>query len=209
MCKSITFLSLVALLFFTNACNLYRHNNFNAYKYKPLLSLKDEAKTAGIYFVTNYSTKGYFESPTFFYLYKDGSVWGSNTVGLSTVPEQDFWKTPRAYLDKMNFNTAENSGHFLIRENKIQIEVFAISPGDFFTKNTIKFEGQLKNDSTILLTKEICNWCIHHVREYPKTGIKDIKEEYKFYSTSIKPDSSKIWFKNTKWYKRGVGIRMD
>jgi hypothetical protein len=203
----IAFVTVVIIVVFTNSCNLYRHNNFNTYKDKPVLLLKDEPKTTGVYFLTNYSIKGYFESPIFFYLYKDGSVWGSNTVGLSTVPEQDFWKSPKAYLDKMNLNIAENSGHFLIRGNSIQIEVFAISPGSFFTKNVIRFEGQIKNDSTILLTKEICKWCSRHVREYPKTGIKDIYDEYKFYPTSIKPDSNKIWFKSKKWYKKSVGIR--
>lgn len=104
----------------------------------------------------------------------------------------------------MKTNVMGTPGHFAIRDSILTLELFTISPGDFFTMNTIRFEGTVKDDSTILLTKEICRWCIQHVRGYPKSGIKSLNEEYKFYPTSIKPDSSKIWFKNSKWYSKRV-----
>jgi hypothetical protein len=71
-------------------------------------------------------------------------------------------------------------------------------------RNTSELIGLIKNDSTILINEELCDWCNTLDPKYHKSGGKYVYAnplEYNFYKASFKPDSSFAWFRTKKWYK--------
>jgi len=150
-----------------------------------------------------------YNPPTFFYLFLDGSLIHVIGEGSSLISDGDFWLSPGEYLKKFLSLRMGRPGHYFIRDSTITLQVFEINPGAVFQENTLELRGLIKNDSTIKLTRGICNWCTNSWLRYNKGGQVDFDNlEYKFYKTNVRSDSS-IWFKEKKWYKKKVWNRNE
>ena len=92
---------------------------------------------------------------------------------------------------------------FLIDKGKIAIETIGFK-GGIPQLGVNRFEGIIGRDSTIQLITQICKWCPDKIRDYPKNGVRSIETyKYRFYQTDNKPDTSNLWIKRTRWYKKG------
>ncbi|MBX2894033.1 MAG: hypothetical protein KF763_01230 [Cyclobacteriaceae bacterium] len=191
----------ITVIFFS--CSLTNRRNFNTYKSKPFDEAKSYQNIEGIYFRKSES-RNPIGLPTFFYLFRDGSAecaWGSK---LNMVPEKDFWLKPDLYLQNLNMSTISSAGHFYVRDSIVTIQVFKfMNPGGLFPTESIGLCGYIVNDSTFRLIETICD---DEYKNKLTSGEKlPFKEqEYRLFQTTIKPDSSKIWFKRKRWYKKYV-----
>ncbi|HEX5003162.1 MAG TPA: hypothetical protein VFW78_11760 [Bacteroidia bacterium] len=171
--------------------------------------LNDEELTLnlnGIYFIED-SKK---EFPTgFMFLYKDGSIYISN-IGGSEI-DSLFWSNPLKYLTfleskwpSMTKTTRNFWGYYKIRNDSIYIQHFRLNDQYWMKRNTIELLGIIKDENTILISKEICKWCHVVSSKYDESGINDYTPptEYKYFPSEFKPDSTEAWFKSQSWYKK-------
>lgn len=195
----------VLLVFITISCNLETHKNFTAYKNIPIDSNSSSIRINGVYFLKNYTNQSYAPTPIIF-LYRDGSAYVCRCNGLSSnKSDPDFWNNPEEYMSGLRVNAFSESGHYWVRGEDFYLQTFSVDPGAIFSTNTIEHQGFIKNDSTIVLTKSICSWCYPSNPEFDNNGVADLGQiEYRFYRTTVKADSSKMWFKNRRWYMKYV-----
>jgi hypothetical protein len=214
------------------SCRFIWQRKFVVYKTAPLDKANVSFPINGIYFLENYSHQRYNGPPNAFFLYKDGSVRSTNVSGIGDIPEERFWENPNKYLVQMRWEkVGDTPGHFLVQGNKFVMELIMDESNGGFARNTIRLEGFVSLDSSIILEKEICTWCdfgpdyqkrdtaeidpddvkskFYHTyyrpdyqRNLDETELNNLK--YKFYRTDVRPDSSRIWFKDTGWYQKNV-----
>src|SRR5687767_7577716 len=182
------------------------HKNFTYYKEVPILNIETfNLNLNGIYFIKNSKNK----FPTaFMFLYNDGSIYVSN-LGGSHIDSM-FWSNPTKYLTflenkwpSMIETTRNYWGFYKIRNDSIYIQYFNLNYDYWMKRNTIEFQGLIKNDSTILISKELCEWCHVVSSKFDETGINNYSPpvEYSFLPSAFKPDSSDAWYKGQRWYK--------
>lgn len=188
----------VLLLLVITGCN---HRHFHLYETAPDHHAGNGSPTQGIYALTDFETRRYYGEPHSVFLYEDGTAVLVNTISISSIPESEFWSNPEEYLKNVNYRVAHAEGIFLIEDGKIAIEVIGYK-GGVPQLSTLRYEGLVK-DSTIQLTRQICHWCPDKEDDYPKNGVRAIDLTYRFYQTDVKPDSSDIWLKKTRWYQKG------
>jgi hypothetical protein len=202
--KVIIIVGLTMLMIFSSCGRPLWKNNFHVYKYNPHERSTVSVPVDGIFFLENHVRTRYWDPPFAFFLYKDGSIVSYNGSGLSNVPEQDFWQNPDEYLKSMQTSSME-SGHYRVDGANITIEIFITFVGSFAQWNVIRFSGRVMNDSTISIEKAVCGWCPEKISSFPKNGVEIIRgRNYKFYPTSLKSASSRLWFGNYKWYRKNV-----
>lgn len=203
---TINILTIVILLQHLSSCNV--HKRFTLYKEESLPNLR----TDGFYFQAN-KTK---EIPLVFFLYKDGTVMTSGN--FSTNPKSDneeeivseFWyETSRKTNGQIQQHMVtipwdQESGHYLTKFDSIKIQYFWFQTQRIIRRNVIELKGTVKNDTIISIT---------HKRTYgtKKQGSSRLKNSWeevyqnpiilKFHKYDVnRPDSSKVWFKQKKWY---------
>jgi len=195
--------AILTTLVLLNSCNQVSHKNFTAYKKSPFDSNSAPLKIDGIYFMKPYRNVEH-APPHFFFLFSDGSLTPALGSGISTIPDNQFWNDPKKFMNHLNTRFG-NDGQYFVRGKEIVMQLFEINPGAFFAINSLELHGTVKNDSSIVLTNGICNWCPNTFLNYKEGGTVDFDSvEYRYYKTKIRPDSSNIWFKKKKWYKMDV-----
>jgi len=165
-------------------------SNFTLFK-EPVIKNFDgiPLKTNGIYISE--------DGGAAFYLYKNGQV--KILKPFFRQESKEFWIDPLDIINsvKLNweFDSKEYWGNFLINEDEIVLQNFNRN-NIFRERYLFEKRGRILNDSTIVISS---NYIYN-------TGDSLLKTEclLKFYPTSIKPDSTNIWFVNKKWYRKNL-----
>jgi hypothetical protein len=131
------------------------------------------------------------------FLYQNGQV--KLLKPFFSQARKGIWLDPLDVLKGINlywnFNTKEFWGSFIINDNEI---IFQNFNENNILKERYLFEqrGRILNDSTIVIFSDYVY----------NTGDSLLNTEclLKFYPTSIKPDSTNIWFVNKKWYRKNL-----
>ena len=180
-------ISIFIFILFLFSCGLgpINRRGFNVYE-KPITNSKSiRIKTNGVY--VSISNK---DGKRGFYLYKNG-LYHSEYFG------DNFWNSPQKALSKRKpyYNLSKNFGQFQIYDDTINIQNFYSNNNEFFRKQLIHYRGLILNDSTI----KILSW-------FGNDNVEILTEPmiYRFYKSSDKPDSTKAWFLNKKWYQKNV-----
>jgi len=132
-----------------------------------------------------------------FFLYENGKV-KIHLGALESYPQKHM-RTPEKVLSEMltepDFNSKEFWGDYGSSGNKIRIQVFARN-NEYLCKRFIYDNaGQEINDSTIEIY-------FSYSAIGKDTMLNGQTCRLKFYSTKTKPDSTRAWFNNRKWYRR-------
>jgi hypothetical protein len=165
-------------------------SNFTLFK-KPIIKKCDgiPLKTNGVYISD--------EGRAVLFLYKNGLV--KILRPFFNHKTKEFWLDPYNVISNMNldldYNSKEWWGNFVIDENEIVLRYFN---SNNLIRQRYLFEnrGRILNDSTIVIFSDYVY----------NTGDSLLNTEclLKFYHTSIKPDSTNIWFVNKKWYRKNL-----
>jgi hypothetical protein len=145
-------------------------------------------KTNGLYISDN--------GKAAFYLYKNGKV---KILGPSfSLVDKKFWVGPNKVIrereNMLYANSKEWWGDYVIAYNTITIQWFNRTNQELYKREVFVAQGKVINDSTIDINLDYC----------PKGNLVFMKGGsciLRFYSLSPKPDSTKAWFNNKKWYK--------
>ncbi|GIL21544.1 MAG: hypothetical protein BroJett042_00570 [Bacteroidota bacterium] len=198
----------ILILIIINSC-VSIHENFSLFESSPSINGKSELKIHGIYIRDEAERTNQYN---YLYLFEDGSVlFGSNLIAST---DKDFFLDERHKLiETKGYESANGyfndnlAGHFTLKGDSIFIQYFITQYQQFILRNSIDVFGVITKDSNIVLIRKECSWCN---KKYYQGGGSDINKKYdppiayRFYETSTKPDSSRIWFKRKRWYKKNV-----
>jgi hypothetical protein len=199
---SLVVVSFMSVLF---SCNIASHKNFTAYRQKPITESSVKLKIKGIFFRKPYREHHDQSPPIYFYLLSDGSLIQENAEGSSRGDEFKFWNDPEYYLTNFKLPKFGTEGHYFIKDSIITMQFYETNPGGFIAYNTIELVGKIKNDTTVSLIKGNCDWCASSWLRYNGNGTADFSNvEYVLHKTDIFPDTTDIWFKRKRWYKKKV-----
>jgi hypothetical protein len=186
------------------------HKYFGLHKSQPVDGTSRPLLTKGVFINKIIDLHGHYRM---IYLYQDGSVIMATYV-LQNVDEVEFWSNAQKYIDKeldelqrVHPNWNHSVGHYIVRNDSIHIQYFITQDQYRVKHNSIDLYGKIKDKTTFALTKRECDWCNNSSNIREKTGLLDqfiSQEEYKFYVSNSKPDSSDIWFKEKSWYKKSM-----
>ncbi|TCN52473.1 hypothetical protein D0809_00050 [Flavobacterium circumlabens] len=187
------------ILLFISSCGIgpVKWEGFSNYE-KPVRFEKSvKLKTNGVYVVD--SVNGYINSKECYYLYNNG-------LCLPNSQDKNFWKNPKYYLDEEYNRMVKYQekykikpdvfGQYSISNDTICFQVFGANNNEFFRRWVIEDKGIIVNDSTIKLFSSYSYLRKIELLDKPKTLL--------FYKMEIKPDSTKLFYKNKKWYKKGL-----
>ena len=194
------------LIVLFTSCGIANHSRFTYYK--QVLKI-EEFRTDGVYYRFSEFHGGngddrYFAGLYFFY--KDGTVI-SNSVKMKNSLDKDV--ASKMTNDMYHaVEVAQNSGGaYIVKEDSLKIQIFGgTQQRTLYSLDILEFLFFVnKYNSSIKFVSSFCNWC-------PKNGNNDSlvlipNPEYNFLPLTNKPDSSKLWFKKTKWYKKEVGAK--
>lgn len=173
----------IVLSFFLTVSCFNKTSNFIIYKEPPFKNgEKMCVKIDGMYL-------GKYDS---YFFYSNGLV-KIVFIDSSEVSKHDWTKKNKASsrLDKHD----EYWGHYICDGNDLMLQIFNKHNQEFYKRQIITKKIRVINDSTLSLYSS--KW---------KTDINLMKEEriLNFYKTNNKPDSTRIWFINKRWYKENV-----
>jgi hypothetical protein len=99
-------------------------------------------------------------------------------------------------------------GHYVMKNDSILIQYFFLDGGSgFFYRNTIEMAARVTNDS-IFVYKQKCDWCDRKIGGFPNGEVNyNPPKVYTFKKTDNKPDSTKSFFYDKKWYNDGLKKR--
>ena len=165
-------------------------SNFTLFK-EPVIKNFDGTplKTNGIYISE--------EGRAAFFLYNNGQV--KILYPFFNHKTKEFWLNPSEVTRNMNvnwdFDSKEWWGNFSIDSNEIILRYF--NRNNLFRERYLfENKGEILNDSTIVIYSDY----IYNTGD----SFLNTKCLLKFYPTSIKPDSTNIWFVNKKWYRKNL-----
>lgn len=158
-----------------------KHRNFILHAVEPLGA--EKIKYNGMYTILDNSRKDLWDNLCF---YADGKVWyGYNWTYKNGIGNS--W------------------GHYQILSDSIYIQYFYFDNQNFYKRDVMELFGNIVNDSTIQVYKKRCTWCKNVYIGYDNNTEIIFPQPIQFhYKKGIKPDSSKAWFNNKKWYKQGL-----
>ncbi len=183
---------IVIILIQLYSCKYIYNDTRNFYLFKMPITLSHNSiplKTNGIYISD--------EGGAALFLYENGLV--KILRPFFNHKAKEIWLDPSYVISNMSFDwhfySKEWWGDFLIDKNEIILQDFNRNN---ILKNRYLFEqrGRILNDTTIVIFSDYVY----------NTGDSLLKSEclLKFYPTSIKPDSTNIWFVNKKWYRKNL-----
>ncbi len=119
----------------------------------------------------------------------------------SNYPEgKDFWENPETGFDDLkafwNYNSKETWGNYTINGDSIKMQKFGWNGMEFCSRSVYEMVGKILNDSTIILYSDYSFWFKYDLINKPNI--------FGFYPTNQKPDSTKAWFNNRRWYKKDL-----
>lgn len=136
-----------------------------------------------------------------FFFYKDGTFKSGGNRSYNLIPTREFITELIGYMEE----DPDEWGAYVIEEDSIKAQYFVTKSVGIANTDIIEMVGYIKNDTTIVIEKELCNWCDNQFSDFKKgVRIFNPPREYHFQPFEIKPDSSKAWFKKKKWYKKGL-----
>jgi hypothetical protein len=184
-----------------NSCWTVNHKRFTYYKlpaqYHPSFN------TNGLYYRfkeyrTVHGDDRYWAGVYFFY--QDGNVLTAS-ITMKDSSDKDIVSKLTNELYTAIENSNGDGGAYAIVGDSLKLQMFVgtqqrgVWATDIINENCIIST----DDHAITLTSTICEWC---PKETNKAFAKAPIEEYKFLPLTRKPDSSKLWFRKKKWYKR-------
>ncbi len=134
-----------------------------------------------------------------FFIYKNGKIKGY-LGGVESYP-QEHMQSSETVLQNMesdrDYSSKEFWGDYEIKNNEIRIQTFTVSNEYFYKRFIYEEIGRIVNESTFEIYA-----C------YPVIGKDTVLRggvcRMKFYPTTVKPDSTKAWFNNRKWYTNNL-----
>jgi hypothetical protein len=189
----IKFIIIILLLPIIISCGsgiLNLKKGFTTYRLPILLQNKEtpkiSIKTDGIYVPKE-------NNGSVFYFYDNGSVkWEGWT--------NNFWQNPAKKIENIQngyfYISKEYWGQYSINNDSILIQIFIKNNEKIITRWIFEYEGIILNDSSFILYS-----CFSYLG---KDNFIDKSEEYAFYKTITKPDSTKAWFNNRRWFKKDL-----
>ncbi len=130
-----------------------------------------------------------------FFLYKNGKI--KIHSPLFSLYEKKFWVTPDKVIQEMQdalyFNSKEWWGDYVVMNNEIKFQWFNRHNQEICKRWVFGGRGKIVNDSTIEI---YLDYSTRGDDESP-----NVQCLLHFYPVAIKPDSTKAWFNNKKWYK--------
>lgn len=129
--------------------------------------------------------------------YADGSY---KTIYSNDPDGQLFWKNPDSVFKTLsqswNYKSKETWGHYLIKNDSITIQSFGRANDQLCKRSVYEKVGEVINDSTISIYSNYSYWF--------KSELLDEPNIFGFYPTNHKPDSTKAWFNNRRWFIRNL-----
>lgn len=193
---NMNYIKLIAKLFlllFMMSCfiPITDRKNFRAYKQEIFQgSNKFRLRFDGIYVSTNSSGALAF--------YSDGKV---KSIGSALPKGSVFWSNPKKEVQKLYsgyiFDDNEIWGEYHIINDTPYSESFGLNYTEFIVRQFFIKNGQLLSDTTFAVNSSKNT---HYNIEF----IKDGPNVFRFYKTKLKPDSTKVWYQNKRWYKKGL-----
>jgi hypothetical protein len=179
------------IIFLPSCCGLFFcRKQFNIFK-EPIITNKSNytIKTDGIYVSQNSSGSMAF--------YTNGIM---KTIASNYPEGKDFWKNPETGFADLkafwNYNSKETWGNYTINGDSIKMQNFGWNGMEFCSRSVYEMVGKILNDSTIILYSDYSFWFKYDLINKPNI--------FGFYLTNKKPDSSKAWFNNRRWYKKNI-----
>lgn len=100
-------------------------------------------------------------------------------------------------IEEFNNNfQKEYWGHYAIKNDTIIIQEFNHNNEEIYKRSISERHGLIINDSTIVILSWDSYWGNYQLPQDPM--------KYIFYPTNSKPDSTKAWFNNKRWYKKNL-----
>lgn len=96
------------------------------------------------------------------------------------------------------YNLKEQWGCYAIQSDTIIIQVFNRNNMEFFKRQVNEFWGVIISDTSFLLLSGY-----NYLDKYQFQFLVE-PVTYQFYPTQLKPDSTKAWFNNKRWYKNNL-----
>ena len=164
-----------------------RKRDFKIYKLPILIKNNNiPIKVNGVYI----PEKGYGHP---FFFFKDGSIvwkgWASDfrQNRIRDMKDTQFHKI---------YSSKEYWGHYSISYDTIFIQAFNRNSEYLYKRWIFEFIAVIQNDTSFLLLSEFSYQGKYQFIDQPI--------QYHFYHTDIKPDSTKAWFNNKKWFKENL-----
>lgn len=153
-----------------------------------------------------YLYKGENESKSIIVLYNDGFfvypiIWGSNIVHFKN--DSIFFNVK----DEIDAKYMGDFGHYFIKEDTIYMTLVTYRSDFGRSSEIMKEKYVIMDENHIQLVKNQCCSCIKTNTRADKRFQNDLsgftlyqKADYYFYPLHQKPDSSKVWIKQRKWF---------
>lgn len=100
------------------------------------------------------------------------------------------------YASQFSYNKQEKWGEYMIINDSFFAEEFNFNKTNFVVRDVFRQKGVIINDTTLVLS----TWYSVSDNFEFLNGI----DTFRFYRTHLKPDSTKIWYQNKRWYKKDV-----
>lgn len=130
--------------------------------------------------------------------YADGK---QQTLGSALPRGAEFWSDPDGGMEDIvkgyKYDPDEIWGDYNIKNDTFYSEGFGLNYTELIVRQFFIEKGVLLNDTTLVINS---NRNTHYNIEFVK-GEPNI---FRFYKTKLKPDSTKIWYLNKRWYKKSV-----
>lgn len=179
----------LSLSIYVTSCAIYRHKRFTYCNDGKLTGIDTIVKTEGFYLCPFYSDHDtLFEA---LFLYNDGSI-GITQYFHSEKSIKKYFSKPLDCIE-----CAVNWGHYKRFGDTIKAQLFYQK--EALQRNIFESGFIVKGDTTILYSKEMCKSCSELERAYDEKMFATPKV-MKFIPFDHKPDSSKVSFRNKKWY---------
>lgn len=203
--KKIIFLLILIAVF--NSCVTVNHKRFTYYKLPPKIPLS--FNTNGVYyrfeeFHAENDDDRYWAN--LFFFYSDGTF-TSTALTMENSSDKDIISKISGEFYRKIEKAEVTDGAYLINDDSLKTQMFiGTQQRSLYNLNIIEevFLINRKNNS-IKLISTFCEWC--STGEKKNLAADITREEYKFLPLTNKPDSSKLWFKKAKWYKKEIGIK--
>ena len=198
---------LFVLIIGFNSCGTVNHNRFSYYKLSP--KIKESFATNGVYYRFE-EFHGVNDDDRYwahlYFFYRDGTLI-STTLSMKSSTDKDVISKLSGEFNKNVERAVGNDGAYIINGDSLKTQMF-ISTQQRKLYNLDIIEDVFlinKENNSIKLISIFCQWCS---KDEMKIFASDIaSEEYKYLPLIAKPDSSKLWFRKTKWYKKGLEIK--
>lgn len=199
MQRFLLFIALSIIIAVQTSCwHTHKRKAFSFYKHRPTIEGSATLKTDGIYcmhLTDSTSTFLYI-----FYIYKDGSFFTVNSGGRDIPTKREDVLSYINIISEREKRSQKSDidfwGHYIIRHDTFFAQHFYpdydVIPPTYFLAS---FQAIIKNDSTLFVYHDWSEDYKHKGEEIYKRPIR-----YDFYPTNFKPDSSKAWYRNKKWY---------